>query len=50
MPDRQQPQPEAAVGPGKDGGLVAYRFPWGPDASEWQVTDDLEPVPEADLF
>ena len=50
MPDRQQPQPEAGTGADKDGALVAYRLAWGLDHPEWQVTTDLEPIPEADMF
>lgn len=49
MPDRNQDQPEATTAD-QGGGLTAYRLPWTLDEPAWQVTADLEPIPEADLF
>lgn len=53
MSDRQQEQPQAeaeAEAANSGTGLVAYRRQWGRDSPRWEVTADLEPLPEADMF
>ena len=46
---RKQPGAEAREAD-TQAGLTAYRLAWTRDEPSWQLTADLEPVPEAETF
>jgi hypothetical protein len=51
MRDRKEDQRESdAEAADVQTGLVVYRHQWGQALPLWEVTADLEPIPEAELF
>jgi hypothetical protein len=51
MPDPRHDQAEAeAREADASPGLTAYRHQWSRDLPSWQITADIDPIPEADMF